>query len=120
MMMESLKSQIQIITKSIYNQKQNYSELLRINDKITTMLGTKDPLAFQAVQAVNLSANDAYSVEYVDPSDEAEARRVHDLTGSGLNSAGQDDELPDEYVQSQWNSWDDPEFVARSIAEGSG
>ena len=95
--------------------------LVKVNDKLTTMLGTKSPLEFQAVQA--MQSPDAYAgIDYVDPSDEAEVRRVNDLTRTGTNSTGTDDELSrNEHIDSQWNDWDDdPSYVAKSIAEGAG
>lgn len=52
-------------------------EQLRVIDKLTTLLSTKDPLAFQAVQAMQYQHG--YSVpddEIYDPSDEAENRRL--------------------------------------------
>jgi hypothetical protein len=116
---QKLQNEITNQNSSTSSLSQNYSELLKINDKITTMLGTKDPLAFQAVQGMSNNGNSYATVEYVDPSDEAEARRVNDLTRPGRNTSEQDDELPDEHIQSEWNSWDDPSFIARTIAEGS-
>jgi hypothetical protein len=85
---------------------------------MTTMLGTKGPLEYQAVQA--MENVDAYAtVDYVDPSDEAEVRRVNDLSRTGRNSTGNDDELPEhEHIDSQWNDWDDPSYVAKSVNEG--
>jgi hypothetical protein len=62
--------------------KEHISNLQKMNDKMTTMLGTKGPLEYQAVQA--MENVDAYAtVDYVDPSDEAEVRRVNDLTRTG-------------------------------------
>jgi hypothetical protein len=106
------------LSNKFSSQSENYSKLLQINDKITTMLGTKDPLAFQTVQATMQGA-DYTSVEYVDPSDEAEVRRLNDLAKPGNDSTEQDDELPIESIQTEWNSFDDPAYIARSIAEGT-
>lgn len=82
------------------------------------MLGTKGPLEFQAVQA--MQTDNAYGkVDYVDPSDEAEVRRLNDLIRSGTNTTQQNDELPEhQLIPDEWNDWDDPEFVAKSITEG--
>lgn len=83
------------------------------------MLGTKDPLAYQAVQAMG-NVNQYDNIDYVDPSDEAEVRRVNDLTRlAGTNTAGQNDEFPIQHIPNEWNDWDDPAFVAKSAAEGT-
>ena len=82
------------------------------------MLGTKDPLAFQAVYGVTNPADD--TVDYVSPDDESEARRIRDLTRSGEHAIEQDDEFASNGdIYPQWESFDNPSYVARSIATGT-
>src|SRR5947209_748069 len=112
-----IQETLNLLTVNFSSLSKNYETTLATQDKLITMLGTKGPLEFQAVQA--MQTDNAYGkLEYVDPSDEAEVRRLNDLIRSGTNTAQQDDELSSERIPDEWNDWDDPGYVAKSITEG--
>lgn len=74
----SQKSQLaEIIQQSIQSQATTTDLIAQQLSKALAMLGTKDPLAFQAVQLTALPLTD----EQVDQSDDAEAERFNTTFG---------------------------------------
>ena len=86
-----LKLEQRILRKEVNQYQSLASSHNRLIDKLVVMLGTKDPLAFQAVYGVTNPADD--TVDYVSPDDESEARSIRDLTRSGEHAIEQDDEF---------------------------
>lgn len=61
---------------------------IELIDKVTTMLASKDVMAFQGIQAMSMSSHPAF--ESYDPSDEAEARREAERHGTELDDGSGD------------------------------
>lgn len=63
---------------------------IELLDKVTTMIASKDVLAYQGIQAM-----DARVAEYAsfDPSDEGEARREQELYGRDVTDGLDSDDL---------------------------
>lgn len=73
---ESLKrEELRLQQEKLTADRQSTTELAMLLDKAMGMLGTKDPLAFQQVQA--MSTPSAYDGVDYDPSDEAEIARIN-------------------------------------------
>lgn len=63
--------------QALSDTQETQRKSIDLHDKAITLLSTKDPLAFQSVQA--MSSPVPYTDMDYDPSDEAEARRLADL-----------------------------------------
>jgi len=72
-MQKSFQSTTEQYTQLIQNRDTHISSLL---DKMLGLISTKDPMAFQAVQAMNF--DDLTSTRIADPSDEGEVQKLID------------------------------------------
>lgn len=69
-----------LLRQSTAQRDSETEALSTLLDKALTMLGTKDPLAYQQVQA--MSAPSAYDGVDYDPSDEGEVERIRSRSGA--------------------------------------
>lgn len=69
-----------LLKRATEQESSQTKELSILLDKALTMLGTKDPLAYQQVQA--MSTPSAYDGVDYDPSDEGEVQRIRSRSGA--------------------------------------
>lgn len=76
--------------QATYQRDARLKEIAMV-DKAIALLSVKDPIAFQAVQAMDLQ--DQYTSHY-DPSDEGEISRIHEREGErdGIEEQMNDDD----------------------------
>lgn len=75
-----LENQLQSQRLLTNSHRLTLSQLLSLSDKLSGLLASREPLAFQAIQAMTTPSSDV-GFDQFDPSEEGELQRIRDRGG---------------------------------------